>query len=117
MTVNADISHLDDLLTDTLLIECDEAKVLWLIVLGFVDGAHDLGDGAVLGEGGLNVLLSNTLGGQLSNVYFTGLYVGFLYCALLALNGMFALSGRVNAILLLEDDKCKAPEKKRIFIG
>lgn len=113
MTVNANIAHLDDLLADTLLLECDETEILWLIVLGFVNGAHDLGDGAVLGEGSLNVLLGDSLCGQLADVDFTGLDVGLLDCALLALNGMFSLSGGVNTVLLLEDDKCKSPEKNK----
>ncbi len=114
MTVDADITHLDDLLADTLLLECDEAKVLWLIVLGFVNRAHDLGDGAVLGQGGLYVLLGNTLSRQLADVDLAGLNIGLLDCALLALDGVFSLGGGVNTVLLLEDDKCKAPEKINI---
>ena len=50
MSVDVDAALHDHLLTDSLLLEGDEAEVLWLVVLHFVNGSDNLSHNAELGE-------------------------------------------------------------------
>ncbi len=85
MTVNIGGPLLDQLASYLFLLECDKCKILWLVVVGLVHGADDLGDGAELGKMVLNFFSGQSRAGKLADVNFPRLRLGFLAGDLLSL--------------------------------
>lgn len=79
MAVNVGGALLYELSAHTLLFESDEAEVLWLIVLHFVDGSDDLCYHAKLAEVIADIILCDALVGKFAHVDLAGLHIGFLH--------------------------------------
>lgn len=86
-------SLLDQFLRDSLLVESDEAEVLWFVILGPVDGPDNLRDVSVLLEVLLDVVLLDPGGWQLPHINLARLHISLLHRASTALDGVRRLGG------------------------
>ena len=80
MATNITGALLNQLLSDALLLEGDETKVLRCVVFALVYWSDDLGDAAILTEMLLYLILSDPRVGELPHIDLTRLDVRLLYC-------------------------------------
>merc|ERR1719330_2288908 len=118
VAIDGGLPLLHQLLGRLLPLECDEGEVLWLVVLALVHRPHHLGHGTEGDEVGLNLLVSDALGGKVAQVDFSLLCLGLFTGDLLPLDYMSVLSsGGLYSSAVFEQNEGEAPGPSSVRVS
>ena len=118
VAIDGGLALLHQLLGRLLPLECDEGEVLWLVVLALVHRPHHLGHGTEGDEVGLNLLVSDALGGKVAQGDLALLCLGLFTGDLLPLDYMCVLSsGGLYSSAVFEQNEGEAPGPSSVRVS